>query len=320
MRESARAPVALAFVLAVAACGPKKPPPPVIETQEAKIAPSPPPSVESKPTDTTAKTGDENDSGDEGGTLGEPNVKLLEPGAEPRKQLRHTFAAGSTQKLNMRARTVVKGANLPLPAINLSAPMQSSIVEVTKSGEAKFKFSAGPFKSGSGGGGGDLGGLLGGLAGGSAGGGGGAPEKVAGSGVITARGYVKEYHVDEGAKDEEAPVESGDPFPEEAVGAGARWQVKTLLNEKEGQVRQTTTYTLVKVDKKNVFTRISRVQTPVGGGADAPGAATSSGELVFRLGEIYPTGKLEMTRNMKIDVPGLDATTLKLVSEVTIKR
>src|SRR5262249_27501665 len=104
------------------------------------------------------------------------------------------------------------------------------------------------------------------------------------------------------------------------IGVGARWQVKTTINDKEGPVRQTTTYTLTKLDKKNVITRIARVQEPVSGGADSAGAAKSTGDLVFRLGEVYPTGQLEMTRNMKIDVPGLDATTFKLVSEVTIKR
>lgn len=307
---------AAGFSLALAACAAKPPPPPVIETQEAQIGGAQrPPADEGLGAQAAG-------AGESGASAGKPTaldatdtelqagpaVKLLDAGAEPRRELRHRFGK-NTQRLAMKAKTRVKGANLPLPTININAPMQAQIVEVNKAGEARFKFEAGPFKSGGGGGAAALGGLMG--------GGGAAPEKIAGWGWITSRGVMKEFHVEEGATDGDAPVETGDPFPEEAVGLGARWQVTSLVNEKDGPVRQVSSYELTSLDKKSAHTRLSRTQIPAGS-TDETATARSSGELVFRFGEVYPTGRLEMTRNMKLDLPGLDGTTLQLASEVTI--
>jgi hypothetical protein len=308
---TARPKLALAILALVVACASRPPPPPAIETQEAEIGPSStpptPPRAKSEP-----KLGkvdpDLPQHAGTSGTASSPEVELLEAGQAPRRELRHEFKKGTAQKLSIKAKTRVKGASVPLPTLSMSAPMDARIVEVNKAGEARFELSAGPFQTG-GGGGGELG-VLGGLLSG------GGSDKFAGWGWITARGIVKEFHVEEGAKDGDAPVESGDPFPVEAVGVGARWQVKSVLEEKGVPVQQTSTYELVKLDKKAVHTKVSRVQVPLGGGEGD--AATSEGELVFRFADVYPTGKLELSRALALDIPGLDGAKLQMTSEVTI--
>jgi len=311
--------VLTACCFAFGACASKPPPPPVIETQEAEVGPKRRPASDREPTPKT-KAGTSAAPGTAPTPLAAneapaaasgPEVKLLAAGAEPRRALRHAFAKGK-QLYSMKAKTRVKGANLPLPAIALSAPMEAQVVEVNKAGEARFKFHAGPFQSGgaaAAGAAGALAGLMG---------GGGAPEKIAGWGWLTPRGVMKEFHVEEGAADGDAPVETGDPFPEEAVGVGASWQVTSVVREKDGPVQQVSVYVLSKLDKKTLQTTLSRTQTRVGG--DGGEAAKSSGELVFRLGDVYPTGRLEMTRQMSLSLPGLDGSSIELASEVTVTR
>lgn len=296
------------------ACAGSKPPPPVIETQEADL--DAPPSTAKDTEKDTAEQGDLTslDAGTNPVAVSgnsTPTVTLLEPGAEPRKELRHTFVNGARQKLKMNAKTAIAGM-AGMPTISLSGPMDTQIVEV-KSGNAKFKIAGGPFKTSTSGGS-DMAGAMGGLLGGA------GPQKFSGWGVISPVGVVTEFHLQEGGKmGENAPVETGDPFPEEAVGAGARWEVKQTLQEKDGPVEQVSTYTLLKADKKQVQTEVSRVQTPLNPDA-AGGTAESSGQLTFTLGSVYPTGKLTMTRKLSVDLPGLDAAGIQLSSDVTIAK
>ena len=164
----ARIRLALALVGLCVACASKPPPPPAIETQEADLGPSKAPAEPSsldKPGPAPASTDvPQAKPGPNSGSASSPEIELLEPGAEPRRELRHTFKKGTTQKLSIKAKTKVKGASVPLPTLSTSAPMDAQVIELGKSGDARFKFSAGPFKSGMGGGGevGALGGMLGG--------------------------------------------------------------------------------------------------------------------------------------------------------------
>ncbi|MCC6901194.1 MAG: hypothetical protein IT377_19630 [Polyangiaceae bacterium] len=304
---------ALGGCLVAVACASRPPPPPVIETQEAELgARRAPPAAEgsSRPARALPQSAPPASAGKPGDTA--PVVKLLDAGAEPRRALRHAFSKHK-QVLSIAAHTRVKGANLPLPAIVITAPMVATIVQVNAAGDARFELTAGPFTSGGGpsGAAGALGGLMG--------GGGGPPDKVAGWGWVNSRGVMKEFQVTEGAAGGDAPVETGDPFPEEAVGVGARWEVTGTVREKDGPVQQVSVYELVSADKKGIRTKLTRTQTPMGQ-PDGATAAQSSGELVFRFGDVFPTGRLEMTRNMTVDLPGLDGATLQLSSEVTISR
>jgi hypothetical protein len=311
----ARIGLALSLAGLCVACASKPPPPPVIETQEAELAPTKPrpepSSIDSAGPAPTSVDVPGVKPGPTNGTATSPEIELLEPGAEPRRELRHVFKKGSSEKLSIKAKTHVKGASMPLPSMSMNAPMDAQIIELSKTGDARFKFKAGPFKTSMGGGGelGALGGMLG----------NGAPEKIAGWGWITPQGVVREFHVEEGGNDGDAPVENGDPFPLEAVGVGARWEVRAMLEEKDGPVSQTSTYELLSVDKKAVHTKVHRVQAPLGSGGDsAPGNATSDGELTFRFADVYPTGSLRMVRALKLDMPGLDGEGMKIDSEVTI--
>lgn len=200
-----------------------------------------------------------------------------------------------------------------MPSLAMSGPIDTQIVEV-KSGNAKFKLTAGPFKTSTSGGS-AMAGAMGGLLGGGA-----AAQKISGWGILSPEGVMVEFHVESGgAMGQDAPVETGDPFPTEAVGKGARWEVKQLIQDRDGPVEQVSTYTLLKADKKQVQTEVHRVQTPLSPDATG-GAAESSGELTFVFGAIYPTGKLNMTRKLTIDLPGLDAAGIQMSSDVTISK
>jgi hypothetical protein len=298
------------------ACAGSKPPPPVIETQEADLDPPSSPPRSKDPDQDTAEKGDVTsvEAGKKPPTTATslPTVTLLEAGTEPRKELRHIFVNGARQKLKMNAKTSLSGAGAGMPSIAMNGPIDTQIIEL-ESGNAKFKLTAGPFKTSTSGGS-AMASAMGGLLGGA------APEKIAGWGILSPEGVMVEFHVESGgAMGQDAPVETGDPFPTEAVGKGARWEVKQLLREKEGQVEQVSTYTLLKADKKQVHTEVRRVQTPLNPDATG-GAAESSGELTFAFGAIYPTGKLSMTRKMSIDLPGLDAAGFQMSSDVTISK
>jgi hypothetical protein len=311
---------------ALIACASKPPPPPVIETQEAELGQPSETASKALPDDGTQPSpvadgpapvpvGGDPAPVPVGDTAGAASVSLLDAGAAPRRTLSHKFKKGSTERLVMKSKTHIKGASMPLPTITVDAPMEAKIVELNAAGEAKFQFKAGPFKTGTGGGG-AMAGMLGGALGG------GAPEKIAGWGWITPQGQVKEFHVEEGANDGDAPVEKGDPFPSEAVGVGARWQVTSTFEEKGVTVQQTSTYVLVKLDKKAATTQVSREQVPVGSAdPSAAGAAKSSGQLVYHFGDVYPTGKLSMSRAMQLDLTGLGGgSPLTLSSDVTISK
>lgn len=307
----------LAIVVAGAwACGSSKPPPPVIETQAAEIGPrQPPPEAKSEP-DTSSEgvepVGKPVAGPDVPATpqTNQPQITVLDAGKDPKKEIRHKFKKNARQKLVMQSSTRISGASLPLPSFTLDAPIEAKITEVNAAGEAKFAYTAGPFKTKTSGGG-ALGSLLGGM------GGGGAPEKIVGWGWITAQGVVKEQHVTEGMQDGDAPIETGDPFPAEPVGVGARWEVVTVLVEKGTKYRQTSTYDLLKMDARSVQTKVSRRQEPLAGSEDP--VAESSGELAYKLGQVYPTGRLSMSRDVQVAIPGADELGLKMSSEVTIK-
>jgi len=314
-------------LLAAVACASKAPPPPVIETQEAELsgrrepAPAPAPSAPADAFDVPVSpgaTGSPTAPQPIGASDAEsaPQVKLLDAGAPPRRALLHVFKRGTRQRLGIKANTRVKGASMALPTISLDAPMEAKIVEVNAAGDARFEFSAGPFKTGTGGGGGAVGSMLGGALGA------GAPEKIAGWGWITPGGVVREFHVEEGASDGDSPVEKGDPFPTEPVGVGARWEVLSTFEEKGVTVRQTSTYQVTKLETKAVHTKLTRVQVPLGATDEsAAGSAKSSGQLSYRFGEVYPTGRLKMTRAMQLDLTGLGGgPPLVMASEVTISK
>jgi hypothetical protein len=300
------------------ACASKSPPPPVIETQAAEIGGRQ--AEREQPAETTeprvGKLGQQPApepaaSAEPGPISDQPQITLLEAGTEPRRVLRHKFKKGARQQLTMHSTTNVSGSPMPLPPFSLDAPLETTITEVNRAGDAKFSFRAGPFKTRAQGGGG-LGALLGGLGASQ------APERVAGWGWMTPQGVVREQHVTEGMQDGDAPVETGDPFPAEAIGVGARWRVRLVLAEKGKNYRQTSHYELLELGAKSIKTKLSRVQESLAG-ADQP-VAQSSGELDYTFGQIYPTGRLSMMRDVELPIPGAEQLGLKMSSEVTIKK
>ncbi len=315
----------------VLACASKKPPPPMIETRAADVGVGRD-EPEREPTELAKKPkpaqGSETvpvPAGEapkpletQGGPIpaaggGAPRVTLLKPGAEPRKVAKHAFRKGAKQRLKFASTSKITGVSLPLPDIRMSAPINIRIIQVSKDGDAKFTYSAGPFAVGQGGG--ALGGILGGLAGGL---GSKMPERVVATGWVTPQGIVREFNVEQGGKDGDAPVEVGDAFPKEPIGRGAEWQVDVTLDEKKGPVNQTSRYELLSFAGKTVKVKVRRTQQPVGGSAD--GAGSSEGTLSFTLGGFYPTGRSSMDKAMNVALPGMGSTPIRMKSTVNVTK
>lgn len=324
---------ALVWVLGcAAACAAKKPPPPMIETQAAEVGgqrddadiaqgdvgtPPPQGGSDSPPVPVPAGEGPkplETQGPTPIAAGGAPRVTLLKPGSEPRRIAKHTFRKGAKQSVKFASTSKITGISLPLPNIEMKAPIDIRILEVQKSGDAKFSYSAGPFAVSQGAGGGGLGGMLGGLAGGL---GNKMPERVVASGWVTPQGIVREFNVEQGGQDGNAPVEVGDAFPNEAIGVGAEWQVDVTLDEKDGPINQTSVYELLSFAGNTVKVKVRRTQQPVGG---TSGAGSSEGTLSFTLGQFYPTGRSTMDKAMKVSIPGMDAASLRMQSEVNVTK
>ncbi|MEZ4221113.1 MAG: hypothetical protein R3B13_09290 [Polyangiaceae bacterium] len=321
----------LLFALLALSCAAKKPPPPMIETQAAEVgdgdserkesetSPNKPATASVAPPASGAsnegpKPLETVDGPSPGGIRGAPKVTLLKPGAEPRRVAKHAFRKGTKQSLKLNSVSKVSGISLPLPDIRMQAPMDIRIVEVSPEGDAKFSYAAGPFAvSQGGGGGGVLGGLLGGL-----GGAGKMPERVVANGWVTPQGVVREFNVEQGAQDGNAPVEVGDAFPTEPVGVGAEWQVEAVLDEKDGPVNQVSRYELLSFAGKSLKVKVSRTQEPARGGKGAP--SSSEGTLTFTLGEFYPVGRSTMDSAMTVPIPGMDEASLRVRSDVNVTK
>jgi len=89
------------------------------------------------------------------------------------------------------------------------------------------------------------------------------------------------------------------PLPEEAIGAGAKWEVTMQLKSQGMRIDQTTTYELVSLKDDNLNTKVSINQTAPKQKVQSPAmpdmkldllkmSGTGTGELSVNLGQLLP--------------------------------
>lgn len=250
---------------------------------------------------------------------GEYEIEILNEGAAPRSPLRLTPAVGRTQRCSMTVESSMSMAaggkrspKMEMPTITVA--MEATASNVDPNGDITFDFSF-PDASGTGPGGGAVGAALDGLIG------------LAGYGVMTDRGVSKEIGFLDTGLDASAQVMADSmkrslthisiPFPEEAVGVGARWKVTMGLDMDGIQLVQTATYTLDSRTDSVITLSVELTQTAPAqdlssGVPNLPSNAsaklnslefTGSGTLTMDLAQLLPTrGSVSVSGDTEIEM------------------
>jgi hypothetical protein len=246
-------------------------------------------------------------------------VKLLEPGAEPRRELRYRYDKGRVERARLISGTgltmEVGGQKLDLPAMpDLEMNAKIRIVDLLASGSARRQLVIDKVDLKQGGIDpslrDDVEQALARL------------EGLKGRDLIDARGFIHELKLEKvQARPElrqflesmqQALGQMGAPFPEEAVGKGARWQIETKVTQQGLELRQSATYELIELDGDKGLTKMALQQRSPPGAVNPPGLppgvqaellsldSRGNGELRFDLGRMVPDG--HVTTNSKIKV------------------
>ncbi len=238
-----------------------------------------------------------------------PVVKLLSPGAEPRKVLRFKFHKDREEKISMEMGTEIamEMNDMKLPAMKMPAMkmvMSTRITEIRADGDARYEFKVAhvevvenpdvmplvlqTMKESAKG-----------------------LEGFSGYGIVDTRGVTKEADF-EIPKEATAQVrqlmtsmrqsikELSAPLPVEAVGVGARWEVHTVVDQSGMKLLQVATYELIKLDGDKGTTKVTLKQTAPGGdfapAGSPPGviahidalSSGGSGSMTFDLSRLIP--------------------------------
>ena len=254
-------------------------------------------------------------------------VKLLEPGAEPRKVLRLHPKPGDKQTLAMTIKMGMetKVGEMATPAMKLPAlkmTLEATVKGVAENGDITCELVmvdtgigdepgttpelAEVMKS-----------ALGGLKG------------MSGSGTISSRGLSKgmEFKAPPSNNPQarqfmdqmkEIYTQLAVPLPEEAVGLGAKWEVKLPLKTQGMTIDQTATYEVVSLDGESLTTRSTIIQQAANQKILNPAMPTmkmdlskmtgkGTGGRTFDLGKLLPTagdGKTHSETAMSMDMGG----------------
>lgn len=241
LRHRLRTSLAAAALLAFA-CQPNK------DQPQADAKPAvPAPKDATTPTTPTTPTGEPAPAGD--GAI----ITLLDPGAEPREPLRLQLSAGQAQNMTMTMRMGMEMAMGPNKMPKTSIPpmqmvMSLSVKEITPEGDIKSEFSLDkidvlPDPSAMPGVVDQLKSMLG------------TMQKISGTSTITPRGIVKsaDFQLPDDLNPQIKQTMDGMrqqvnqmsvPFPEEALGIGAKWTVRQNLEQQGMKLSQTATWEL----------------------------------------------------------------------------
>ncbi len=248
-------------------------------------------------------------------------VKLLSPGAAPRHKLRYRLAQGKIEKFKLTSATSMTihlaGRAMPAPAIpTLEMLATIQVGSVSPDGVAKRDLRiqkvqlANPDKVPS-------------AVRHSVEDSLGEMAKLKGHDEIDSRGRLLTSKLDTSGLDDgqvkqmmqamaTAFGEVSAPFPAEAVGKGARWQVSTEVEQMGMKMKQVATYTLEKLDGDHGTTRIELEQSAPGSRIQIPGvplnvdsellgmSGTGKGEIQFDLTHSLPEGHIQTQSHVKV--------------------
>jgi hypothetical protein len=240
-------------------------------------------------------------------------TKLLDAGAEPRKVLRLHPSVGGKQTVEMTIKMGmdIKAGEMPgnamkLPAITM--PLDLTVKNITPDGTITYELVMGDAKIAE-----EAGAAapmaemmktaLGGLKG------------LAGTGTITDRGVSKGMEFKAAAGTNPQLKQTLDqmkesfstlswPFPEEAVGAGAKWEAKGPVKSQGMNADQDATYELVSVEGDRLTTKVNITQQAANQKIQSPAmpgkvdvtkmTGTTSGNCTLDLTQVMPP-KVDLT-------------------------
>lgn len=240
-------------------------------------------------------------------------VELIEAGATPRQPLRYRFEAGRSERaaldMTMRISLSFAGQQMTLgdvPPIRMLLQMRTA--EVAGDGSARLQFellsaeaeASHPQAA-------QINQALAGTKG------------LSGSYRIDGRGQVSDSQVDESATPQAGAAVLEDlersmqqlsaPFPEEAVGPGARWRVRQNVNNAEMRMSQTAEYTLRSRQGNRVELEVKMVDATLEAlGALPPGAKVDSvkiqggGTSAIPLDGLVPTASVDATFDLMLSM------------------
>lgn len=250
-----------------------------------------------------------------------PEVKLLSAGAAPHKKLRYHLVKGKVEKFKLTSQTAmdihVAGHAMPAPSVpTLEMIATIKIGSVTPDGVATRDLGIDKMQ----------------LADADK-----VPSaarhsvedslsemaKLKGHDRMDARGRLLESSLDTSGLDEgqvkqmmqsmaTAFGEVSAPFPEEAIGKGARWQVTTQVQQMGMKMKQVAIYTLEKLDGDHGTTRVKLKQSAPGSQIHIPGiplkvhsdllgmTGSGTGEVHFDLGHSLPSGTITTRSQVKV--------------------
>jgi Family of unknown function (DUF6263) len=268
-------------------------------------------------------------TGTKGTSTGSMQVKLLEPGSEPRRQLRFHPKAGDkqTMAMTMKIGMGVKIGETPEQPIKLPTMkliMDTTVKDVAPNGDITFEIVtsdasvveepdviaqvAEAMKD-----------AVGGMKG------------IGGTGMMSSRGMSKgtDIKAPEGANPQvkqfvdqmkETMSRVASPLPEEAVGAGAKWETKMPLKSQGMTLNQTATFQLVSIEGEHCVAKTSvtqtasnqKIQNPVMPGTKVDltkMTGRGTGEVTFDLGQILPQeAKVEFHQDMATSTTAVNSS------------
>ena len=260
-----------------------------------------------------------------------PTVRLLEPGMEPRSELRYVFRPGQSavMVMDLEMTLAVRSDGVTVPATVIPPMrMEASFVidDVSPAGTARYAFryiSAGVVDPGAASADvvGQMQDRLAGLVG------------VSGWAVVDDRGQTLDggfsglEKLDATSRalldDAQASLkEMSTVLPEEPVGVGGRWVVEQHLPSQGIALVQTATFTLQGRDEDLLHLSVDVRQSAQPGPIEQPGASPGSepqasivqlssignGTMVMSLGDLVPTSRLTTLGHTVLDVGGTSVT------------
>jgi hypothetical protein len=201
-------------------------------------------------------------------------LKLLGAGAEPRKALRLHPAAGDKQKLTLNTKVALdmkmsdgqpSPIKLPSTTATIDIPVEITVKEVSSKGDISYEVALGDTSAAEAPAGGappaaqaqksPVGGIKG----------------LSATGTISSHGFSKglDFKAPPGADPQtrmlldllkDVFIQFVTPLPEEAVGSGAKWEVKAPVQSHSIKIDQTANYELVSVEGETYKTKSTSSQ------------------------------------------------------------
>ncbi len=256
----------------------------------------------------------------------EPSIELVNPGAEPRQELRYVPTLGAKQSVKMSIKLNLQGSvgqqqlpEWPTPTVTFVLDLtptniyeDGDIVYTTQISQANLEESgstdagiASKMRE-------TLQSLVG----------------VGGRGVMSGRGFNKElsFTAPENAsasvlqmlKSAEQSIQQiGAPFPAEAVGAGASWRVTGESTQNGMKISQTSTYTIESWNENNVTLSLSVSQTA---GRQDLTNANLPGSFKFELVNLQGDGTGKQTISFGLLAPSFATFDLTTVTESNLQQ